>query len=153
MTITAYLVEVEARTIRTVQIDSTKSYDQIRSFIGCDRIDMVRIDHDHCIIVDDDGLTDELPCFTEVEGYSGPLAGNLLIVGVNTGGDTVSPRRPLEDFARIVSIRYPVLSPAFKIFSGPNIFGSRVEGFGIALKSVPPKVVAGANNPDDTIYF
>ena len=91
MTITAYLVKVEARTIRTVQIDPAKSYEQIRSFIGCDRIDMVRIDRDHCIVVDDDGMNDELPCFTEAKGYSGPLAGDLPIVGVNAKGDTVSP--------------------------------------------------------------
>ena len=55
MTMTAYLVKVKARTIRTVQIDPSTSYEQIRGFIGCDRIDMVRIDRDHCIVVDDDG--------------------------------------------------------------------------------------------------
>jgi len=39
------------------------------------------------------------------------------------------------------------------LFSGPNIFGSRITGFGIALKSATPKVLAGADNPDDVIYF
>lgn len=153
MTMTAYLVKVEARTIRTVQIDPAKSYDQIRAFIGCDRIDMVRIDRDHCIILDDDGMRDELPCFTEAKDYDGPLAGNLLIVGVNAKGDTVSPRRSIEDFAGSLTIRYPVLSPAFEMFSGPNIVGSRITGFGVALKSAVPRILAGADNPDDVIYF
>lgn len=144
MTITAYLVEVEARTIRAVEIDPAKSYEQIRNFIGCNLIDMVRIDRHHCIVVDDNGLIDELPCFTEVKDFGSPLAGNLLIVGVNAEGETVSPQRPIEDFAGILTIRFPVLSPKFEIFDGPNIFGSRVNGFGIALKSAAPKIV-----PDD----
>ena len=153
MTMTAYLVKVKARTIRTVQIGPSTSYEQIRGFIGCDRIDMVRIDRDHCIVVDDDGMSDELPCFTEAEGYAGPLAGDLLIVGVNARGDTVSPRRTIEDFAASLTIRYPVLSPAFEMLTGPSIFGSRITGFGIALKSATPRILAGADNPDDVIYF
>lgn len=153
MTIIAYLVEIEARTIRTVEIDPANSLSQIRSFIGCSLINMVRIDQNHCIAVDDNGLRGELPCFTEVKDYGSPLAGDLLIVGVNGKGETVSPCRPIEDFAEILTIRFPVLSPKFSIFSGPNIFGSRVDGFGIALKGVNPKVLPAADNPDDTILF
>jgi hypothetical protein len=97
-----------------------------------------------CIIVDDNGLTDEIPCFTEVADYASPLAGNLLIVGTDQFGETVSPKRPIEDFAAILTIRFPVLSPTFEAISGPHVFGSRVSGFTATLKAANPAVIATA---------
>ncbi len=144
MTISAYLVDVESRTIRKVTIDPANSLADIRRHIGCDLIDMVRIDRTHCIIVDDNGLLDEIPCFTEVKDYQSPLAGNLLIVGTDQHGKTVAPSRPIEDFAAVLTIRFPVLSPEFEAISGPHVFGSRVAGFNVTLKGVHPTVVATA---------
>lgn len=139
--LTAYLVEVERRTIRTVAIDADNSLADIRRHIGCGLIDMVRVDRDHLIVVDDNGLTDELTCFTDLKNYNSPLAGNLLVIGSDRFGETVSPRRPIEDFAEILTIRYPVLSPEFEVLRGPNVFGSRVAGFAVKLKSVTPTVI------------
>lgn len=140
--LTAYLVDVERRTIRAVTIDPRNSLAEIRRHIGCGLIDMVRIDRNHCVVVDDNGLSDELPCFTELKDYASPLAGNLLIVGNDRFGETVSPSRPIEDFAAILTIRYPVLSPEFEVINGPNVFGSRVAGFTVKLKCVAPTVIA-----------
>ncbi|KQU75072.1 hypothetical protein ASC75_19560 [Aminobacter sp. DSM 101952] len=144
MTLNAYLVEVETRSIRMVTIDPANSLADIRRHIGCNLIDMVRIDRNHCIIVDDNGLMDEIPCFTEVADYASPLAGNLLIVGTDQFGETVSPQRPIEDFAGILTIRFPVLSPTFETISGPHVFGSRVSGFTATLKAANPAVIATA---------
>lgn len=140
--LTAYLVEVEQRTIRTVTIDPTNSLAEIRRHIGCALIDMVRVDRNHSIIVDDNGLGDELPCFTQLEGYDSPLAGNLLIVGSNDAGETISPSRPIEDFAAMLTIRHPVLAPAFEKFNGPVVFGSRVSGFTVKLKDTAPTILS-----------
>lgn len=142
-TLTAYLVNVEQRTIRPVTIDRANSLAEIRRHIGCSLVDMVRIDRSHSVVVDDNGLADELPCFTELKGYEGPLAGNLLIVGNSSAGETVSPHRPIEEFAAMLRIRYPVLSPSFETFSGPVVFGSRVNGFTVKLKDVAPTVIPG----------
>lgn len=89
-------------------------------------------------------LMDEIPCFTEVADYASPLAGNLLIVGTDQFGETVSPQRPIEDFAAILTIRFPVLSPTFEAISGPHVFGSRVSGFTATLKAANPTVIATA---------
>lgn len=51
--LTAYLVEVERRTIRIVTIDPGNILAEIRRHIGCELIDMVRIDRNHCIAVDE----------------------------------------------------------------------------------------------------
>lgn len=142
--ITAYLVDVEQRTIRTVTIDPANSLADIRRHIGCGLIDMVRVDRHHSVVVDDNGLGDELPCFTELKDYASPLAGNLLIIGNDTAGETVSPSRLIEDVAALLTIRYPVLSPAFEYFNGPVVIGSRVAGITVTLKSVVPTVVATA---------
>jgi len=142
--ITAYLVEVEQRTIRVVEIDPAKSLVDIRRHIGCDLIDMVRIDRNHCVVVDDNGLMDELPCFTELQDYASPLAGNLLVVGTNAEGETASPSRSIEDIAGILTICHPVLSPAFETLNGPIVFGSRVTGFAVTLRRRAPTVVATA---------
>ena len=139
--LTAYLVEVERRTIRIVTIDPGNILAEIRRHIGCELIDMVRIDRNHCIVVNDNGLTDELPCFTELKNYGSPLAGNLLIIGTDAAGETVSPIRPIEDFAAMLMIRYPVLSPEFEMLSGPNVFGSRVSGLSVKLIGVVPTVL------------
>lgn len=143
--ITAYLMDVEARTIRTVAIDPVNSLAEMRSHIGCELIDMVRIDRNHCVVVDDNGLTDELPCFAELKGYASPLAGNLLIVGTDVAGDTVSPCRTIEEIAAMLMIRYPVLSPEFEVLNGPHVFGSRVSGFSVKLVGVAPTIVAQAS--------
>lgn len=142
--ITAYLVDVAQRTIRAVTVDPENSLAEIRRHIACALIDMVRIDRSHSIVVDDNGLTDELPCFTQLKDYASPLAGNLLIVGNDAAGETVSPSRPIEDFAGMLTIRYPVLAPAFEYFNGPAVIGSRVAGFTVKLKSAVPTVVATA---------
>ena len=139
--LTAYLVEVERRTIRIVTIDSGNILADIRRHIGCELIDMVRIDRNHCIVVDDNGLTDELPCFTELKDYGSPLAGNLLIIGTDAAGETISPSHPIEDIAAMLMIRYPVLSPEFEMLRGPHVFGSRVSGLSVKLIGVVPTVL------------
>lgn len=142
-TINAYLVNVEQRTIRPVTIDQANSLAEIRRHIGCRLIDMVRIDGEHSVVVDDNGLSEELTCYTDLKDYPGPLAGNLLIIGHDYAGETVSPRRPIEDFAGMLTIRYPVLLPSFEVFNGPNLFGSHVVGFIVTLKGVAPTVLPG----------
>ncbi|MFC5387028.1 DUF3846 domain-containing protein [Aquamicrobium segne] len=139
--LTAYLVEVERRTIRIVTIDPGDILAEIRRQIGCELIDMVRIDRNHCIAVDDNGLTDELPCFTELKGYGSPLAGNLLIIGTDAAGETVSPSHAIEDNAAMLMIRYPVLSPEFEMLNGPTVFGSRVSGLSVKLIGAIPTVL------------
>lgn len=140
-TVTAYLVDVEQRTIRAVTIDAKNSLSEIRGHIGCVLIDMVRIDENHSVVVDDNGLIDELPCFTQLRGYDSPLAGNLLIFGNDEAGETISPSRPIEDFAAMLTIRYSVLTPAFEMFNGPVVFGSRVSGFTVKLKGIAPTII------------
>jgi hypothetical protein len=142
--LTAYLVDVEQRTIRTVEIDPANSLADIRRHIGCGLIDMVRVDRNHSVVVDDNGLTDELPCFTELRYYASPLAGNLLIVGNDAEGETVSPTRPIEEFAGLLTICHPVLAPVFETLNGPIVFGSRITGFAVKLKRTVPTVVATA---------
>lgn len=139
--LTAYLIDVEQRTIRAVEIDPANTLADIRRHIGCGLIDMVRVDPNHSVVVDDNGLTDELPCFTQLEGYDSPLAGNLLIVGNDDAGETISPIRPIEDFAAMLTIRHPMLTPAFETFTGPIVFGSRVNGFTVKLKGTAPAIV------------
>lgn len=142
--LTAYLVDVEQRTIRTVEIDPANGLADIRRHIGCGLIDMVRVDRNHSVVVDDNGLTDELPCFTELRDYASPLAGNLLIVGNDAEVETVSPTRPIEEFAGLLTICHPVLAPVFETLNGPIVFGSRVTGFAVKLKRTVPTVVATA---------
>lgn len=143
-TITAYLVEVEQRTIRAVEIDPANSLADIRRHIGCDLIDMVRVDQHHCVVVDDNGLMDELPCFTELQDYDSPLAGNLLIVGTGAEGETVSAQRSIAEIAGMLTICHPVLSPTFETLNGPFVFGSRITGLAVTLRRAVPTVVATA---------
>ncbi|MCZ7497255.1 DUF3846 domain-containing protein [Agrobacterium tumefaciens] len=141
MTITAYLVEVEKRTIRAVTIDPANTLSEIRNYIGCDLIDMVRVDRHHAIVVDDNGLLDELTCFTMLKDFGNPLAGNLLVVGNDSMGETRSPTRPIEDFAAMLTIRFPVITPVMETVNGPSFFSSSITGFEVSLKEAAPAVV------------
>ena len=87
----AFLINPELRLVTEVQHDD--SLQDIYKLIGCDCIDVVRInDEGDVIYVDDEGLYKN-PChFFAYENNPHPLAGSGLVLGTGHEGESIAPQ-------------------------------------------------------------
>lgn len=138
---TGYLIDAKAGTIRSVEIDRRDVLKSIYVHIGWTCIDAVRIGDYHVAYCDDNGLVDGLECFTQLVDFPSPLAGNLLVTGVNEEGDSVSPRHSIDFVAGQFQISRAVFDPAFEHFDEPGIIGTRVAGFTIRVQQNRPTII------------
>jgi hypothetical protein len=99
-TITGYLVDAAARTIRPVTLPfaTGKLSGQMRELIGCQYFSCVRLPDDNSAWVDDEGMLNDPQHFVMIAGgYPDPLAGNVLFLGpADRAGNTVSCTATLE---------------------------------------------------------
>lgn len=139
--IKAYLIEPLPGTIRRVSFNRDNRLAEMRALIGCQLIDLVRLDERHYVVVDDNGLVDGLPCVTRLADYASPLAGNLLIVGTTEDGETVDVTSGIEEIADRLTIVRPVFNPVFETVREPGAFGTRVAALEVHLLMRPPAVI------------
>ena len=140
-TFTGYLIDAKAGTIRSVEIDRRDTLKSIYAHIGCTCIDAVRIGDYHVAYCDDNGLVDGLECFTQLQDFPSPLAGNLQVTGVNEEGDCVSPTHSIDLVAGQFLISRAVFDPAFEHIDKPGIIGTRVAGFNIRIQQNRPTII------------
>jgi hypothetical protein len=140
-TFTGYLIDAKAGTIRSVEIDRQDTLKSIYAHIDCTCIDIVRIGDYHIAYCDDNGLVDGLECFTQLADFPSPLAGNLLVTGVNEEGDSVSPTHSIDLVAGRFLISRAVFDPAFEHIDEPGIIGTRVAGFTIRVQQNRPTII------------
>jgi hypothetical protein len=140
-TFIGYLIDAKAGTIRSVEIDRKDVLKSIYAYIGCTCIDAVRIGDCHVAYCDDNGLVEGLECFSQLQDFPSPLAGNLLVTGVNEEGDSVSPTHSIELVAARFRISRAVFDPAFEHIDEPGIIGTRVAGFNIRIQQSRPTVI------------
>ncbi|WFU50217.1 DUF3846 domain-containing protein [Sinorhizobium terangae] len=138
----AYLVEPLSGTIRVVSIPQENRLAVMRSLIGCNRIDFVRMDDRLAVVVDDNGLNGTLPCLTRLDGYPSPLAGNLLIIGTDENGDPIDVAAGIDEIAGRFTIVRPVLRPVFEVLEGTRIFGRQLCAMEVRIELRPPTVVS-----------
>mgnify|MGYP003113218032 FL=1 len=101
----AILIDVKNEEIKEVEFDGTLH--NIYDLVDCATFDVVRIDETNGIYVDDEGLFVEDQLFFTYHGdnYSQTLAGNGLILGVNGGGETISPTLTLEEVQEAIDFQ------------------------------------------------
>ena len=101
----AILIDVKNEEIKEVEFDGTLH--NIYDLVDCATFDVVRIDETNGIYVDDEGLFVEDQLFFTYHGdnYSQTLAGNGLILGVNGGGETISPTLTVEEVQEAVDFQ------------------------------------------------
>ncbi|RXT19592.1 hypothetical protein B5P46_25090 [Rhizobium leguminosarum] len=125
----AYLVEPITGTIRMVAIPEEN-----------------RLDDHQAIVVDDNGLEETLPCFTQLDGYPSPLGGILLIIGTDENGEIVDVATVIEEVAGRLTIVRPVFHPVFEALNGPRIFGTRLSAMEVRLEHRRPTVIDEATH-------
>jgi len=93
----AILIDVKKEEVREVEHDDTLK--NIYELVDCATFDVVRIDNTNGIYVDDEGLFVEDQLFFTYHGdtYSQTLAGNGLILGVDSGGNSIAPTLTIEE--------------------------------------------------------
>jgi hypothetical protein len=93
----AILIDVKKEEVREVEHDDTLK--NIYELVDCATFDVVRIDNTNGIYVDDEGLFVENQLFFTYHGdtYSQTLAGNGLILGVDSEGNSIAPTLTIEE--------------------------------------------------------
>lgn len=101
----AILIDTNTEEIKEVEFDGTLHH--IYELVDCATFDVVRIDETNGIYVDDEGLFVEDQLFFTYHGdnYSHTLAGNGLVLGVNGGGETISPTITLAEVEEAVDFQ------------------------------------------------
>ncbi|MBN9056701.1 MAG: hypothetical protein J0H80_23725 [Rhizobiales bacterium] len=136
----AFLIEPMAGAIRPVTINLEGSYAEIKDFVKCDMIDIVRV-NGFDIIVDDNGLGDTVPCLTEVAGAPTPLAGNLLVTKSDRLGELADVTEAIEAIASLFVIIRPVLRPVIMVSERPGVIAAEIARVEIILDRSAPKAV------------
>jgi hypothetical protein len=139
----AFLIEPMAGTIRPVTINLEGSYAEIKTFVKCDMIDIVRV-NGFDIIVDDNGLNDTVPCLTDVVTTPSPLAGNLLVTKSDRLGELVDVTESIEAVASMFIIIRPVLRPVIVVSERPGVIAAQIVHVEIFLDRSMPKAVETA---------
>ncbi len=104
----AILIDTKNKEIKEVEHDDTLK--NIYKLVDCATFDVVNIDNTNGIYVDDEGLFVEEPLFfiyhgTNHDGFHGriqPLAGNGLILGVDSEGNSIAPTVTLKEVKEAV---------------------------------------------------
>jgi len=96
----AYLINPKTRTITTVEHDD--SLESIKELLECDLFDVVRISDVDGIYVDDEGLMARPQSFFAYRNFPHPLAGNGLVLGVGSEGESIEPVIELAELTKAV---------------------------------------------------
>jgi hypothetical protein len=103
----AILIDTQNQTVREVEVEQ-KNGSPLQSMyqhIGCELVDVVNIDDKNDVFVDEEGLLklDDNSRFFILDGFFQPLAGNGLIVGLDSkNGKSISTTLTVEEVAEMV---------------------------------------------------
>ena len=98
----AILIDVKNQLVKEVEHDDTLK--NIYELVDCRTFDVARIDNTDGIYVDDEGLFVEDQLFFTYHGdtYSQTLAGNGLILGVDSEGNSIAPTITVEEVEKSI---------------------------------------------------
>ncbi|MDJ1466966.1 DUF3846 domain-containing protein [Xanthocytophaga flava] len=91
-TIQAIKIDVATQSVYIVEIPEVDTLNAFYEHIHCDLVSHFHLDEYHGCYVDDDGLYNEHPGYWSLSGFRKPIAGNGMIVGADTMGNTASVR-------------------------------------------------------------
>jgi hypothetical protein len=112
----AFLIDPIAKTITEVEHDlGSDHFDALKDIyrhIGCDLVDVVRLQDGDGIYVDDEGLLkspspDSFWAMPELYGEEAAWTGKGLVLGSDAKGDSTEPKITLDELKRIVVFLVP----------------------------------------------
>lgn len=92
----AILIDSENRTIK--EVDHPGGIDSIYKYLNCDCFAVITLSEQEGIYVDDEGLLHDPQHFFKFVNYPQPIAGNGLVVGVDSDGEDVGTKLTVEYF-------------------------------------------------------
>ena len=109
------LIDVINREVREVETEG--GLDSLYKLIGCDLVEIVKVDRNEDLYVDEEGLlkvtskSGFFTWFTDQFGVSTPLVGNGLILSHDDEGNSISTTHTVEDSnKRVTFYTYPEVS-------------------------------------------
>ena len=137
-------IKIDAKNRQVIEVDITSDYNDINKQIGCQIFTIAHsLKKRDTIMVDDEGLYNNENIFFAYNGAWQPFAGNGLIVGCNTKGDTIDCKIDINEVKQNVKF-YDRYELAMAMAFGKVKFQYMVRllelllitGFGIALWGV-----------------
>lgn len=150
-TLSGYLIDPAAATIRAVELDPTHFHRTLRLLIGCDYVERVDLDDAHVAYCDSRRTTEPVTGFWTVpaRGSRPPIAGRAVIVG-NDGASM--PGLSLQFFAATITAYRPVIVPdavalaRLAELDAADQYGAfrrqvRIDGFQLEIERLRPLTV------------
>lgn len=100
----AILIDPKARTVES--IDVADKLEAIYAALGCECINELRIDAQHVLYLDDEGLYASRCDFFAL-GFPGPLANRALVLGFDSHGNSTDCKLDIEAIRRAVIFLAP----------------------------------------------
>lgn len=142
--VTAYFYDAFFGAMANISLSRANYIAEVKQRIKCSFFDVARLDDNHDVFVDDNGLTDGLHTIVRLKDFPNPFAGNLVIVGRDEHGDIAEPRMTVEEIAEMITVYRPVMDPELTNFERPDLIGVGLTGLNIRMdKSEPIIVVDG----------
>lgn len=154
--IVGYLIDPAAATIRAVEISEEHFVPTVRSLIGCEATDSVRVDEWHLAHCDSRRMMEPVTGLWNFPARASkpPIAGRAVITGVE--GET-TPALPIHSFAAMITTFRPVIIPdaaalaRSATFDPTEKFGSyaqhvQVEGFHLEIERRPLAVQSNSHS-------
>lgn len=145
-TITAYVLDPATQIMRPVKLDARDPGRDVNRHLGCIFTERVPVDHGHAIYIDDNGMNNSLSGFTILDGWPNPLAGRLVVVGIDENGRRVTPSLSMSEIAEKLTVVRPALDPLFETFTARSesvfVAGTRVGNFAVRLITSKPEVAS-----------
>lgn len=102
MKINAIKIDVETQTVYAVEIDNGLT--GLYTAIGCTCVDRIVLDNRNDLWIDDEALLQNpQPDKFSLKGFVRPLAGNALICGYTSEGETISTRLTVEQVRPLIT--------------------------------------------------
>lgn len=105
----AILINPKEKTVTEVTLNEEDTLKSMYQHMECELVTIAGYipggvpGQEDTVFADDEGLFKEEKHFSMVDGITGPVAGNMLVVGCSDEGDTISPQyTSLEEIAHKV---------------------------------------------------
>lgn len=142
-----YLLDPDTTIFRPMTVPTDTGFKPIYQQIGCRLVDLVRFDDRHYLFVDEDGLSEGMTSFTIFDGYPQPLAGKIVLAGMDGPMGFSTPQISLHDAGKRFECCRPVLDPVFSstdYHTPDGYIGFRgLKGFQARIERRAPTVVEG----------
>lgn len=96
-------IDAQTKSVSSIVLKKDSVYEALKKWVGSPFTVGTILENEDTVFVDDEGLINGTRYFFELEGAHQPFAGNALIFGSDTEGDSISVKSKLDAIRRRVT--------------------------------------------------